>query len=140
MHTQKWNACYQFKVTLSHIVVFSSGKQISVHLSVLNKVYKYLGLKVIFRYFQSAEWLLWCNCQIIHRKCRLDTGTKFVETFCKHFSFSVMNLPNFAKMFTFYTKHYKPSSKCSQYRFEAFYNETKKFKILTEFGKLDKFA
>ena len=59
-----------------------------------------------------------------------------------------MNLPNFAEMFTFYIKYFKPSSKCSQYRFKAFYNEIKilsfdifkKFLILTEFGKLGKFA
>ena len=60
------------------------------------------------------------------------------------------NLPNFAKMFTFYTKYFKLSSKCPQYRFKAFQNEIKYlilnfdifkiFLIFTEFGKLSKFA
>ena len=42
-----------------------------------------------------------------------------------HSTFSEMNLPNFAKVYTFYRKYFKLSSKCSQYRFKAFYNEIK---------------
>ena len=63
----------------------------------------------------------------------------------RYSSFSEMNLPNFAEMFTFYIKYFKPSSKCLQYRFKAFYNGIKnlifsfdifkRFLILTEFGK-----
>ena len=34
-----------------------------------------------------------------------------------------MNLPNFAKMFAFYTKIVKLSFKSLQYRFKSFYNE-----------------
>ena len=56
----------------------------------------------------------------------------------------------FAKMFRFYTKYLKLSSKCSPYRFKAFQNEIrykilnfdtfKGFIILTEFNKLGKSA
>ena len=42
-----------------------------------------------------------------------------VKYFELHSSFSEMNLQNFAKMFTFYTKCFKLSSKCSQYIFKA---------------------
>ena len=53
-------------------------------------------------------------------------------------------------MFIFYTKYFKLSLKCSQYKFKAFWNEikfsilkfdiVKRFLILTEFDKLDKLA
>ena len=50
------------------------------------------------------------------------------------------NFPNLAKMFTFYTKYYKLSSKCSEYRFKAFlivnFDKLKRFLILPEFSKL----
>ena len=59
-------------------------------------------------------------------------------------------MPNFAKMFTFYTKYFKLRSKCSQYIVKAFYNEIKililnfdifkRFLILKEFGELGKSA
>ena len=57
---------------------------------------------------------------------------------------NLANLPNLAKMFNFYNKYFKLSSKCSQYRFQAFQNEIKYynlnvyifkgFLIFTEFG------
>ena len=43
-------------------------------------------------------------------------------SFCK---MNLANLPNIAKMFSFYTKHLK-SWKCSQCRFKSFQNEIKK--------------
>ena len=58
------------------------------------------------------------------------------------------NLTNLAKMFTFQTKYFKLSSKCSKCRFKAFQNEINlfvlnfdiynAFLILTEFGKMGK--
>ena len=58
------------------------------------------------------------------------------------------NLPDLAKMFSFYTKHLK--MRCSQCRFKSFQNQIKfsnenfdvfmGFLILTELGKLGKFA
>ena len=63
---------------------------------------------------------------------------------------NLANLPNLAKMLSFCTKYLKLSSKRSQCRSKAFYNEIKflnlnfdTFKecfILTDFGKLGKFA
>ena len=46
----------------------------------------------------------------------------------RHSSFSQMklaNLPNLAKMITFYAKYFRLNSKCSEHRFKAFYNEIK---------------
>ena len=57
-----------------------------------------------------------------------------------------MNLPDFAKICTFYTKYFKVNSKCFQCRFKAFQNEIKilifnfgtfkRILILIEFDKL----
>ena len=51
---------------------------------------------------------------------------------------NVISLPNLAKMFTFDTKYLKLSSKCSQYRFNAFWKNLPY--LARKLGKLSKFA
>ena len=48
---------------------------------------------------------------------------------------NLTNLPNFAKMFTFYTKYFKLSPKCSQYRFKTLQNKIKNANLPNLAGK-----